>query len=850
MGDDDDVMRFEINDQDYEDAMSSSYGRRKRPSKNKAIYGVWADNSDSEGEEARPSFGGKRDYSAPVNFVSAGVQNQKKDKIKEAEDAADDMEASSDEEAGPSRIGFGGGEGLGFRGQKAGRVESEGQIAGMRTQAFSQPQSLGKGFGDWEKNTKGIGAKLLLGMGFQPGKGLGKNLQGRTNIVEAYLRKGKGAIGAYGHEGGRPKKKVDSDEEEEKDFKEKLSQWRSGSAVGSKKKNVNYVYKSVDDVIAESQFRKIDTKDEAVKSKGEGVKVIDMTGREQRVLSGYSSIAGQQKPSQDGDSSTPLATLQDKRKRNFELPELIHNLNLLVDMTEQNIIAADRKLAYHKDRVEVLQVEGEKLNNLVEKENKQIEAMEEIISVLDKLEAQHNTGDLDNDIAIRAFTKMKEEFPLEFQEFEISYCAQTVVIPLVKRSLADWTNPLAGRNESLPHLTTFTLWREILDTGEGGEHGPGTDTPMPAYHSLVWECWVPHTRLAVQRWYSREPQPLVAFLDLWRPMLPGWVLQHVLERLVLARLQAEVELWDPLTDTTPLHTWLHPWLPALGDRLEVVYPTIRNKLASALSAWHPADRSAKLILLPWAQVFSRAAMISFLAKNIVPKLETALASFTISPRSQDMTAWNSVMDWTDLIPPPQLAQMLGQSFFPRWLQTLAGWLNSNPNYEEVVGWYSGWKSSLPPAVLSLSGVADHLSQALHMMNRSVSGGGPMSGQPGALENVMYMTNREMAAQPGSQQSTPCPTRGTDTGNTNKFSSLAEAVKTSAQIPQGFKDLIGRRCEEKGVVFRPMPGRYREGKQMYLVGSRQAYLDRNVIFVMNGSGVWVPTSLNSLIDGAS
>ena len=70
-------------------------------------------------------------------------------------------------------------------------------------------------------------------------------------------------------------------------------------------------------------------------------------------VAGYSSIAGQQRPSAEGDSTTPLATLQDKRKRNFELPELIHNLNLLVDMTEQDIIAADRKLAYHRDRVEV-----------------------------------------------------------------------------------------------------------------------------------------------------------------------------------------------------------------------------------------------------------------------------------------------------------------------------------------------------------------------------------------------------------------------------------------------------------------------------------------------------------------
>jgi len=838
MGDDEEVMRFEITDQDLEEEMSTSYGR-KRMSKNQATYGIWADNSDSEGEgEPKAGFGsnkGKRDYTAPIGFVSGGIVGQKK---KKDEEEQEESVGSSGDEGGVGS-GRAGGSGLGYRG-KAGRVESEGQIAGMRTQGYSQPQSLGKGFGDWEKHTRGIGAKILLNMGFQPGKGLGKALQGRTAIVEAHLRKGKGAIGAYGHEGGRPKKEklLDSDEEEEKQFKDKLNQWRTGTAVGAKKKNVSYVYKSVDDVLAEGQFRKVDRKDRA---RGEGVKVIDMTGREQRVLTGYSAIAGQQRPAEDGDSSAPLIALQEKRKKNFELPELIHNLNLLVDMTEQDIIAADRKLVHHKDRVEVLEREGEKLSNLVEKEKQQIEAMEQIIDVLDKLEERHITGELDQELAVKAFTKLKEEFSSEFQEFELSYCAQTVVIPLVKQSLVTWS-PLAGRNESLPHLTTFTQWREILEAG--GDTQPGADTPMAAYHSLVWECWVPLVRLAVQRWHSRDPQPLVAFLELWRPLVPPWIMQHVLEQLVLARLQAEVEVWDPLTDTTPIHTWLHPWLPPLGDRLDCVFPTIRNKLASALSAWHPTDRSAKLILLPWKEVFSRGSMCAFLTKNIVPKLEQSLATMPITPHNQDLTLWRAVTDWADMLPPPQLAQMLAQSFFPRWLQVLAGWLNSTPNYEEVVGWYSGWKSSLPPSVLPLPGVADQLSQALHMMNRSVSGGGPLAGQPGALENVRYMTSREF--QTGGVGAQP----GHDTGNTNKFATISEAVKTSAQIPQGFKDLIGRRCEERGIVFRPLPGRWREGKQLYLCGNRQVYLDRNVIFVMeSGTGVWVPTSLNSLLDGA-
>jgi tuftelin-interacting protein 11 len=69
------------------------------------------------------------------------------------------------------------------------------------------------------------------------------------------------------------------------------------------------------------------------------VKVIDMTGREQRVMTGYQAIAGQQRPDEDGGpSNRALAALQQKRKANFELPELVHNLNLLVDLCEQDII--------------------------------------------------------------------------------------------------------------------------------------------------------------------------------------------------------------------------------------------------------------------------------------------------------------------------------------------------------------------------------------------------------------------------------------------------------------------------------------------------------------------------------
>ncbi|EPB67440.1 g-patch domain protein [Ancylostoma ceylanicum] len=854
MAEEDEGMEaFDFDERDLEFALNP--GRRHFQTKNQATYGGVFGQIGKRVMRRTPTQDlrlvrdpkrllhsrkkAKKDYSAPINFISGGIKQgsslEPPDKVKKEEKDDTPIEIT-------------------FKKERKRRTAGANVFAGMRTSAVKGTVDPNV-FGDWTKFGKGdVVKKMMKAMGYKEGEGLGASQQGIVEPVQATVRKGRGAIGAYGKEAAGPKFG-----ESAADAQRRLGDQREPAQVKTR-------YKTLDEVIEEGGsigFRS------SVKT---GVKVIDMTGPEQRVYSGYDSFSMKSRPVFNDISD----------RENFDVPELMHNLNLLVDLTEESIRRNDSQLKSIKDRTTALEYDLKQAKEMLDHEEKATERIKEVYELIEKfskrkgdeapsindcqalftkLRAEYKeeyhmfniealadrTTALEYDLkqakemldheekaterikevyeliekfskrkgdeapsindCQALFTKLRTEYKEEYHMFNIEALAVPLVLPQILEYFSKW-RPL-DPDHLIYGVDLMKEWRDILVDGENTSMF--TDR-LSAYDRLLWEGWLPSLRRASLDWDPRDHmEPMLRIIEMWLPV-------------IIPRIDDRVSSWDPLTDSVPIHSWLVPWLAVLGDRLQPVLAPIRQKLAKALRLWNPTDHSAMAILKPWCGVWTPATMSAFLAQNVVPKLEKCLDTMNLNPReNKKYEEWYACMSWMGMISPDTMASIVTKYFFPRWYAALCHWLDSpRVILNEVKLWYREWDQRIPPQIRDFPTIKENLRRGMVALMESSQGLRVSSGPP----------------PPPLAQAVPPPPPPV-------------AMRPSMGVPMNshmsLKEVLERMAAQHDLTHIPQRDRLKEGRQVYWFGTQSIYLDRNIVYVLDTQTFsWRPVGMEELL----
>lgn len=172
-------------------------------------------------------------------------------------------------------------------------------------------------------------------------------------------------------------------------------------------------------------------------------KVIDMTGREQKVYYSYSQISHKHNVPDDGlplQSQLPQPGKEAKAP-GFALPELEHNLQLLIELTEQEIIQNDRQLQYERDMVVNLSHELEKMAEVLEHEERVISNLSKVLEMVEECERRLQPGcsnPLTLDECARIFETLQDKYYEEYRMSDRVDLAVAIVYPLMKDYFKEW----------------------------------------------------------------------------------------------------------------------------------------------------------------------------------------------------------------------------------------------------------------------------------------------------------------------------------------------------------------------------------------------------------------------------
>lgn len=732
----------------------------------------------------------------------------------------------------------------------------------------------------FSKITGGFGAKLLAKQGWAPGKGLGLNEDGRAvPVAVGSVMRGEGIRSGIRTEDSKREARRRGELQEEEEAKPKRGSRKPAQRAGvsrdgwqkHKKVKVKVEHKTYEQLLAE----------EGTDTTRPGVGlVIDARGgdvglpptarlhADAHQLKAVESIS---ELSLSGWTPTLDAT---------QLPELRHNLRLVVDVTRGDVSNLVREGKAINERRRWSTRDEERSRQRAEESSQgeyslsveltfaEIQALEVVQSSVDEISAISQRQVVEGSTSLlhleESFNRLLIKHEKEYRSLGLDDVIVGAIDLVLRKPFAHW-QPFDVSSDAL--LSILKPWKQAFNLEqETTSHSlnEASERSMTAWESLLWQRWLPKVRSAINNeWDVLDPQPAVHLIESWDSILPRFIHDNILDQLVLPKVTVAVEDWTgrPLRDgrKVSLASIIFPWLPLMGERVGDLLEAGKRRVRAVLRKWSPSD-GVLSELQRWrddvshhgtdgaddSQIFSTHEWDKLMGDYVLGKLGACLRDdFAVNPRSQDMKPLEAmVLPWHSLIRPSNFVRLFELEFFPKWLNVLYMWLvHPAYNADEVAQWFEIWKRAFPQDLVQHRGMAHGFNTGLKLMRDAVELG---SSAPSKLQKPQY---------------TPLPS-GRKSSNGSRQSSKPVQKSANQQRLPAPEDITFRTIAEEFIadhdlLLRPLgkshptTGKplFRIGKTIEGKGGLVVYFSEDAVFAQVEDAVFRALSLDDMVKRA-